>query len=87
MRESDKALVYKNHRSPELLNHIAETLPACPCGGHFMPGTNPKCPSCGFEFANSADPVSRLTDPQVILINGACLFGDPEREPFRVILD
>ena len=85
-RDSDQALVYKNELSLELLNRIAETLPACSCGGKFSPGSDPKCPSCGFEFANSVDPVSRLTDPNVILINGACFFGDPEREPFQVII-
>ena len=87
MRDSDQALVYKSEPSQELLNRISETLPDCSCGGHFMPGTNPKCPSCGFEFAHSADPVSRLTDPQVILINGASLFGDPEKEPYQVVID
>ena len=66
----------------ETLAAIAATLPDCPCGGSFVPGANPKCPGCGAEFTHQNEPLKRLTDPCVILIDGACFFGTGE--PYRV---
>jgi hypothetical protein len=84
-READKQMAW-SEQSLEIVQRIAATLPDCPCGGHFKPGTNPKCPACGGEFAHKNDTVRRLTDPNVILIHGACMFND-ERPPYRVEID
>lgn len=86
-RDSDKAVVWKEKiSSPELLKKVAASLPSCPCGGRFKPGANPKCPFCGAEFKHLQDPVARMDDPYLILVDEACLFGDdgdPNR-PYRV---
>lgn len=85
-READRKLAW-DEQTQAVLDRIAATLPECACGGRFKPGTNPKCPGCGFDFAHQDDPVTRLTDPHVILLDGACFFHD-ERKPYRVkILD
>lgn len=70
----------------EVVQRIAVTLPSCPCGGHFRPGANPKCPTCGTEFAHQHDVVRRLTDPQLIAMHGACVFIN-DRAPYRVEID
>ena len=80
-READKKLIW-DEQSSELLARIAASLPACPCGGRFIPGANPKCPKCRAEFKHQDEPVRRLVDPHVILVDGAAFFGD--REPYRV---
>ena len=51
-----------------VLHEIESKLPNCPCGGHFSPGRNPKCPHCKKELANQADALQRLTDPYLILV-------------------
>lgn len=81
-READQGTAW-NQQSLEVLQAIADTLPDCPCGGHFKPGANPKCRACRAEFAHQKDVVSRLTDPHVILIHGACLLSD-KHETYRV---
>lgn len=80
-RETDQAISW-NEQSAAVLATIASTLPSCPCGGRFAPGANPKCPGCGAPFAHQNDPVTRLSDPHVILLDGACFFG--QGEPYRV---
>jgi hypothetical protein len=75
-RESDKDLVYRAEATQELLDTIAGSLPDCPCGGHFKPGANPKCPHCNAEYAHQWDPVERLLVPHMILLDGACLVRD-----------
>ena len=80
-REEDQSLSW-NEQNAEVLATIASTLPSCPCGGRFVPGANPKCPRCGAAFTHQADPVKRLSDPHVILLDGACFFG--QSEPYRV---
>lgn len=80
--EADKQIAWSEQTS-EVVQRIAAALPACPCGGHFKPGANPKCPACGAEFAHQNDVVRRLTDPCVILIHGACFFSD-QHSPHRV---
>lgn len=81
-RDADKAVAWEE-QTLEIVQRIASTLPDCPCGGRFRPGTNPKCPACGQEFTHQNGVVERLTDPHVILIHEACLFGD-SRPPYRV---
>jgi len=76
VRECDKDLLYEHGASKELLDKIISTLPMCDCGGQFEPGTNPKCPNCNFEFKHQNDVITRLSDPNVILINGAVLYRD-----------
>ena len=63
-----------------LLERLADSLPSCPCGGRFRPGTNPKCPSCEAELKHRLDPVSRLSDPFAVLLAGAslCSMGDED---------
>jgi transposase-like protein len=75
-REEDKALVYSAEPSQELLEFIAQSLPACPCGGQFKPNTDPKCVSCNSKFTHQNSAVQRLTLPNLILIDGACLIRD-----------
>ncbi|EPE9571079.1 hypothetical protein ACSPRU_005832, partial [Escherichia coli] len=62
-REQDHALLYENEINQELLDRIAATLPDCPCGGRFVPGANPKCPSCKTEYVHQWDAVKRLNVP------------------------
>lgn len=81
-RDSDKAAV-RQGQAIETVQRIAATLPACPCGGRFVPGANPKCPACQTEFAHQDDTVKRLSDPHVILIHGAQFFSD-HRPAYRV---
>ena len=81
-READKALVW-HEATQELVDQIAATLPDCPCGGRFRPGADPKCRGCGEPLAHQDDPVKRLHDPHMIVIDGACAFSDT-REPYRV---
>lgn len=80
-READKEASWER-QTEEILNDIATKLPDCPCGGRFRPGANPKCPKCNEEFRHSDSPLQRLTDPHVILIDGACFYSD--REPYCV---
>ena len=81
-RKADQRTAWKEQSAP-IVEQIAATLPGCPCGGRFAPGANPKCPSCGSDFAHQHDTVRRLTDPHVIVLNGACFFSD-ERAPYRI---
>lgn len=81
-RKKDQALVW-NTKSQEILEQIAADLPNCSCGGHFAPGTNPKCGHCGADFTHQNDPVARLSDPHMIVVDGACVFSD-EQEPYQV---
>ena len=83
-RAEDKDLAW-NERNETVVKTLAETLPFCPCGGRFRPGANPKCPSCRADFSHQHDPVQRLTDPCVIVMDGACLFGVDE--PYQVAID
>lgn len=57
--------------SESLLQEISSTLPKCPCGGNFQPGTNPKCPHCKKEIPHQNNAIERLTDPYLIVIQGA----------------
>ena len=84
-RMKDQDLLWGVKSSQEILNRIAQDLPTCPCGGRFMPGTNPKCNHCGAEFPHQSDPVTRLHDPHMIVVEGACVFSDT-REPYKVIV-
>ncbi len=63
-----------------LLAELAESLPACPCGGRFRPGANPKCPTCEGDMKHRLDPLARLSDPFVVLLAGASLCSPPGRE-------
>jgi hypothetical protein len=81
-RTSDGMLVLEP-LTQELLDRIAATLPDCPCGGRFRPGASPKCHHCGREMLHQADPVRRLHDPYLIVVDGACVFSD-QNEPYRV---
>jgi hypothetical protein len=80
-RKADKMASWER-QDEEVLNHIAATLPECPCGGRFEPGADPKCPHCGTEFKNPTSAVERLKDLFMIVLHGACCFGD--RGPYKV---
>jgi len=71
-REQDKELVYYK-ATPQLLAQIAATLPACVCGGQFTPTAGPKCRWCHQEIPLVSDPVKHLHNPNVVLLDGACL--------------
>lgn len=75
-REQDHALLYENEINQELLDRIAATLPDCPCGGRFVPGANPKCPSCKTEYVHQWDAVKRLNVPFMPILDGSCLIRD-----------
>ena len=81
-RQADYTKIY-NGISDAILTEIAQSLPSCPCGGRFLPGTNPKCVHCGAEFPHQSPPLKRLNDPHMIVVDGACVFSD-ENEPYRV---
>jgi hypothetical protein len=81
-RIEDQKLVW-DEKTRLHVRQIAATLPACPCGGRFQPGANPKCPHCCAEYANDADPRDRLWDPYMIVMDGACVFSD-EHEPYQL---
>jgi hypothetical protein len=83
--DSDNALVY-NEQSAQLVQSIAASLPPCPCSGHFKPGADPKGPVCHTPFKHQDDVVKRLTDPYIIILDGACRFSD-EKEPYQVKID
>lgn len=85
-RKSDGDLLREEAPSAEMLSKIVGTLPSCPCGGRFGPNANPKCKKCGGEFKHQSDAVSRLTDPHMICMEGACVFGDPgdPSHPYQV---
>lgn len=84
VREEDQRLTH-NDQTPEILEKIASSLPICGCGGKFMPGTNPKCPSCKHQFPHRLSPLLRLTDPNVILVDGAIMYGD-NGPKYRVVI-
>ncbi len=75
-REQDHALLYEHEANQELLEQIAATLPNCPCGGRFVPGANPKCPSCKTEYTHQWDAVKRLNVPFMPILDGSCLIRD-----------
>lgn len=75
-REQDHALLYEHEANQELLEQIAATLPNCPCGGRFVPGANPKCPSCKTEYAHQWDAVKRLNVAFMPILDGSCLIRD-----------
>ncbi|UOQ66696.1 hypothetical protein [Hymenobacter volaticus] len=82
LQRKAQELVYYE-ATPELLARIAATLPACPCGGHFTPTAGPKCHWCHHEIPIVRDPVAHLQNPNMVVLNGACVFPD-EREPYQV---
>jgi len=73
-RESDFDKVMKNKITVDLLNEITKSLPNCPCSGKFSPETNPKCPHCEHEIPHQRSAIERLTDPYLIVVQGAKLF-------------
>lgn len=81
-RQSDQDLVWHD-KSQELLDKIAETLPSCDCGGRFAPNGGPKCSHCKAEIPIVADPIAYLHNPNMIVVDGACVFSDVN-EPYRV---
>jgi len=81
-RMDDKKLTY-DEKSQAILDQISKTLPECPCGGRFAPDTDPKCPSCSEPMRHSLTPVDRLHDPNMIVLDGSCVFTD-HGEPYRV---
>ena len=74
-RLEDQKLVW-NGKSRELLEEIVASLPRCSCGGVFVAGAAPKCRHCGAEYSDSRDPVDRLHDPHMIVMDGATVFKD-----------
>lgn len=74
-RQSDHDLVYYE-ATPALLAQIAATLPDCPCGGHFTPTASPKCGNCHAEISLVQDPVQHLHNPNMVVLDGACVCND-----------
>ncbi|TLP67837.1 hypothetical protein FEE96_04715 [Parasedimentitalea maritima] len=74
-RQSDQKLIWEK-RGDDELQKITETLPNCDCGGRFKPGENPKCPDCKWEFKHQGSAIERLSDPHLILVDGAILYGE-----------
>jgi len=89
LRRKDQDQLRREGASEDLLRQIAADLPLCPCGGRFAPGGNPKCPMCGREFADERTPLLRLNEPRMVVVNGACIFGDDPNgaDAYRVMID
>ncbi len=81
-RLKDQALI-NGGSSQKLLDQIVSDLPKCSCGGQFQPNENPKCCNCGEEFTHQSNAIERLSDPHMIVIDGACVFSD-ENPPYIV---
>lgn len=81
-RTKDKDLIY-NGNSQDLLDQISSDLPKCPCGGQFQPNENPKCSNCNEQFTHQGSEIERLSDPHMIVVDGACVFSD-EKGPYMV---
>jgi len=86
LRKSDQHALRMEGASAVVLQKISSTLPDCPCGGRFSPNANPKCKACKSEFKHQGDALSRLVDPYMICLEGACVFGDPDEpgKPYQV---
>lgn len=84
LREKDRRLAWDN-QSLVVLQVIASSLPDCECSGKFEPGANPKCPTCHYEFRHQSSLLERLSDPHVILIDGAVMYGDDGPE-YKVLI-
>ncbi|TGE05304.1 hypothetical protein [Hymenobacter fodinae] len=69
--------------TPALLAQIGATLPPCICGGHFTPTASPKCTVCHHEVPLVLDPVQHLQDPNMVVLDGACVLYD-QGEPYQV---
>lgn len=80
-RQAQELVYYE--ATPELLTRVAATLPACPCGGHFTPTAGPKCAACHHEIPVVRNPVQHLQNPNMVLLDGACLIHD-EGEAYQV---
>ncbi len=73
-------LVRTGPLSKQVQTRIADDLPACPCGGRFQPGANPKCPTCRRELPHTGPPELRLQDPFAIVVEGAHLVTPEDDE-------
>jgi hypothetical protein len=62
--------------TPELLAQIAAALPACPCGGLFTPTAGPKCYWCHHEIYIVRNSVAHLQNPNMVVLDGACVIYD-----------
>ena len=80
-RKAQELVYYE--ATPELLAQIAATLPACPCGGQFTPTAGSKCHSCHHEIPIVRNPVAHLQNPNMVVLDGACIIYD-QGEPYQV---
>lgn len=87
LRRKDQDRLRRQGPSEQLLQDIQSDLPYCPCGGRFAPSAGPKCPACGAENPINFAPVQRLTDSNMIVVSGSCIFGDADAEAYRVVVD
>lgn len=70
---ADWVRAQSNQDRTAALAEIVASLPPCPCGGRFVPGSNPACPTCGARIPHQDDPAERLFDPHAIVVEGARL--------------
>lgn len=87
LRRKDQDRLRRQGPSEQLLQDIQSDLPYCPFGGRFAPSAGPKCPACGAENPINFAPVQRLTDSNMIVVSGSCIFGDADAEAYRVVVD
>jgi len=59
-----------------MLAQVADTLPDCPCGGRLSVDSHSKCRKCAAIIPNKRDPVERLDNPHMYLVDGALLVRD-----------
>lgn len=83
--EEGKKAIQDGEPTQELVRELETQLPACPCGGRFKAGENPKCPNCRHEFKHQGNAAQRLTDPHMIVLDQACVYSD-NRDPYRVVI-
>lgn len=72
-----------------LWKEIIIGAPSAPSGGCFSFWANVKCPHCSTEFPynkGTKDLYTRINDSTIVLINGAILLGDSEKDTWKIIV-
>lgn len=98
IRESDAARVKAASaegtpsvdRLEQLWMECLSSAPPAPSGGRFALWANVKCPHCGHELPYNRgirDIGVRLHDTNIILVDGAIVVGDTDKDSWQVKVD